>query len=276
MVRDNGRPNKEGDLIMKQFSAAGLLLMSLILVGCSNQDTLSKPANVFGGDNREEISTDQYPWRTIGRLRSSTGGICTATLIAKNLIVAAAHCIMDPSTHELQNGGGFVFQPNYKNGYSGADVDIEWYWWGTTTPSESRRSDWAIMRTATAVGDEFGWLGVKYTTVSDFPSQLSVAGYSNDFQNGETAGIHHNCDTKKQDEVNGIILHDCDTARGSSGGPALRMYDGNLTIVGLNVAERRNGGQSTLNRDRYEERHANIAIPTSAMLAKLHEILDAE
>jgi protease YdgD len=64
-------------------------------------------------------------------------------------------------------------------------------------------------------------------------------GYSGDFPAnapGRTAGVHQGCNLLG--EVEGSLIHDCDTHGGSSGGPMLAVIDGEFRIVGLNSAER--------------------------------------
>jgi hypothetical protein len=44
-------------------------------------------------------------------------------------------------------------------------------------------------------------------------------------------------------------------------------------ILGINVAERRNGGETSLTLPEYTEKNANISIPTKMFLAKLKEMV---
>ena len=55
------------------------------------------PVDICEGLKRRRI---QYPWRTIGYLYNGQGS-CTATLVYKNVVVTAAHCVIDPATKKL-------------------------------------------------------------------------------------------------------------------------------------------------------------------------------
>lgn len=228
--------------------------------------------NTFGPDDREPLTTDRRPWSAIGKLHAVG---CTGTLIWRDLVLTAAHCVVDEGTRRRWDGLTH-FLPNHKHGASLLSSRITRVWLGTEDPLADRGRDWAILRLAEPVGDAYGWLDLRYTDPETFPPGLTVAGYSGDFMNAGTAGVHHNCATRNRYPSRNFILHDCDTARGSSGGPALRMYGGRLTIVGVNVAEYRDGGESSLQLPHYEDDHANIVITTQDLYGAFQDILRDE
>lgn len=246
-----------------RLTAMLVCLSTIIFAACeggSEQSSTTK--NIFGADNRNEITSTDFPWRAIGYVSDVR---CSGTMIAADLVLTAAHCVIDPATRALRTDLTY-FRANYINGSSPYNSWIDYVWWGTNDPDTHRNLDYAILRLRDRLGDQTGWIGMQNTNVGTFPPQLTVAGYSADYNGGQTATVHHNCDTRSRNETNGWILHDCDTTRGSSGGPALRMYNDQIYIVGINVAEFRGGGETSVSRDEYSDAFGNIVIPSGGAL----------
>ena len=64
--------------------------------------------NVFGNDDRVQVTSKDYPWRAIGYL--NTG--CTGTLVGRDLVLTAAHCVIDSNTQQLNNIKHFLSKQN--------------------------------------------------------------------------------------------------------------------------------------------------------------------
>lgn len=207
----------------------------------------------------------EYPWSTIGRLSTN----CTGTLVAANLVLTAAHCVIDPVTKKLKTDLTH-FNLNMVAGRSLVTVPIDKVWWGTTHPDENRAQDWALCRIVLPIGDRYGWMGVV-----DTPDVRAVhfAGYSDDYEKGLTATAHVDCSVHGW-ESKGLVLHACDMRQGASGGPLFRLVNGAAQLVALNVAERRNGEKNSLTVPAYAPEVANLAVPATAFLPTLQEILN--
>jgi protease YdgD len=70
--------------------------LSLTIVGASAEDP---QLNSLGSDDRRVIEQLSAPWGAIGQI-NVTGYrrtiLCTGSLIAPNVVISAAHCVMDP------------------------------------------------------------------------------------------------------------------------------------------------------------------------------------
>ncbi|MBW4653735.1 MAG: trypsin-like peptidase domain-containing protein [Kaiparowitsia implicata GSE-PSE-MK54-09C] len=202
-------------------------------------------------DDRTQVTSSHYPWSAIGRLQSPAGeryiDLCTGSLVAPDVVLTNAHCVVNPETHQVKTN--ITFHPNMVNGrVREADhianvVDIIY---GTNFSDESsfpHPNDWAFVKLDRPLGNTYGTLAWSSLSVSELVRNhrggLTTVGYSGDFPAhapGRTAGVHQGCNVLG--EVEDSLIHDCDTHGGSSGGPMLAVIDGEFRIVGLNSAER--------------------------------------
>lgn len=215
-----------------------------------------------GIDDRTPMLSREYPWSTIGRVQGTTTDAknyhCTGTLIADDMVLTNAHCVIDPETHQLSQK--ILFLPNVINGVLSNDRDtatVEQVIYGTDFKSDSainQTNDWAIMKIDKPLGRKYGYLGWKSLPAAALVSnkeKLFFVGYSGDFPNPEkkgyeylsagqgwTAGFQAGCSIVREEE--NVLFHDCDTAGGSSGGPIIGLIDGQPYIVALNNAELKN------------------------------------
>jgi len=228
-------------------------------------------ANVFGNDERRELTSTQAPWGQIGRLYGP-GGTCTATLVGKDLILTAAHCVIDSKTKTFQKGE-YKFYPALRDNRSALSARVKYVWWGTTDPIGRRDLDWAIARLDQPLGTQLGWMGVLRTDLSQFVGlQAVLVGYSGDLKSGQSAHWTSSCRFTLWEASSSFALHDCDATRGSSGGPMIRNYNGEQKIIAVNVAERRGSREDSLIHVPYTHDVANIAISTSSFIDKIIEL----
>lgn len=255
--------------MLRHKSLYPLIFMSfLILPACGSRDSGSALRNRFGEDNRIPLDRPDYPWRAIGKVFNAG---CSGTLVGRDIVLTAAHCVVDPATKQISNNLTW-FRPNYANGSAPVESWIEQIWTGTFDPQANRGNDWALLRLREPIGDMVGWINVNFTDTTNFPNIVTVAGYSVDFNGGEVAGAHIDCNTRSRFEDTNLIYHDCDTARGSSGGPVLGAIGRNLFVVGVNVAELRDGGDTSLVLTDYEDAYANVAIPSQGFFDLLKQL----
>lgn len=202
-------------------------------------------------DDRVPMTSSQYPWSAIGRLEYSVGdnrlGICTGSLVAADVVLTNAHCVINLETHEVI--ADVTFKPNLINGRvaNAADVatvvDVIYGTDFRDSDAVPHPNDWAFVKLDRPLGATYGTLAWTSLSVSEllrtYDRELMLAGYSGDFpasRPGRTAGVHDGCSILG--EAEGSLLHDCDTFGGSSGGPVLAVIDGEFRIVALNSAER--------------------------------------
>jgi protease YdgD len=204
----------------------------------------------IGEDDRIEMLSRRYPWSAIGRIVAETAsgelGLCSGTLVAPDIVLTNAHCVMTSETGELHRS--IAFQPNVvENGVRDlADVAmVEAVFYGTDfqdNPATPHPDDWAFLKLDQPLGDRYGtipWLPLDLATlVEDYEADLVMVGYSGDYPReapASSAGVHLGCSILGVYEES--LTHDCDTFGGSSGGPILAWVESQPYIVGINSAE---------------------------------------
>jgi V8-like Glu-specific endopeptidase len=208
---------------------------------------------VLGEDNRVLLTSQSYPWSAIGQISGITPSgnsyICTGSLVAPDIVLTNAHCVMDADTGEIARN--IKFKPNLINGLVANTNDIanvRSVLVGTdfSDGHNPHPDDWAFVALDRPLGEQYGTLGLaplptETLAGEPFMNNLVMVGYSGDFPTsnpGQSASAHVGCSIVEawQD----VVLHACDTYGGSSGGPILGLVNDEVRIVALNSAEARN------------------------------------
>lgn len=243
-----------------------------------NQDRVDRGINIMRDKVRVPLTIREFPWRSLGIVYVGKNA-CSGVLVGPDLVLTAAHCVMDSETGELRTDIDHFYAAVVQN-QAHKKSWIKRVWWGSGEPQKSRHLDWAICRLEDRLGDELGWYQVAdttgFTSTSMFPETLIAAGYSGDYEYGGTATMDQSTRIRNITS-NGLLLHDGSMTRGSSGCPLFTLTSENEKMVAriyaLNVAEYRQGKNDSLELDTYSDEFANIAIPTSIFNAKLNELL---
>ncbi|NJM22205.1 MAG: trypsin-like serine protease [Richelia sp. RM2_1_2] len=225
-------------------------------------DTRGIPTGI---DNRIPMLSRKYPWSAIGRVKGTvndgSNNYCTGTLIADNLVLTNAHCVIDPETGEFSSR--VEFMPNVIDKIYQDIARVEEVTYGTDFQNDPNRmaNDWAIMKINQPLGRKYGYLGWKSlpsNVLTRNKKAFFFVGYSGDFPTekyqkyftagpGWTASYEAGCSITG--EETGSLLHDCATAGGSSGGGIIGVINNEPYIVALNNAELKNTytGQDIIN-----------------------------
>jgi protease YdgD len=195
----------------------------------------------FGRDDRVRVNAQEAPWRFMGRFTNSAGEVCTATLIARDVIVTAAHCIHTntglAAAGRFEAAGGanaqsvaYIINPRYDYNRFSTTNDID-------------ELDWALVRLDQPLGDRLGFAGVRNLTAqgrdASRAADLFQAGYS--WDTGDTLSANVGCHMAEI-YPNGTFAHECDTTRGDSGSAFLVRNGQGFDVVGVDSKFRSNPG----------------------------------
>jgi protease YdgD len=213
------------------------------------------------GLNRIEQAS---PWKAVGRL-DSNGGYCTATLIAPNLVLSAAHCTFDAQGAPL-SAKDFIFRAGFRNGRVEAERKVVQI--ARPEGYHQRNDDWA-----TRIANDVVLLRlagpIATHVISPFvieprrlnQGEVSVVSYGRGRDN--LPSLQQTCTVLNN--YRGMMTMDCNTTFGSSGAPVFYRDGSQIRIASII------SGSAEINGTR---RTTGVALP--ALVAQLKAQLIAE
>lgn len=268
-----------------------------ILIFLSGESFASK-LNVFGPDDRQEIKDQsRAPYQQIVKIVAAGGEACSGAIVGSHWVLTAAHCVLSaiPNPVDWQSGALVANLPrysiavlvNYHSGNERAIFQAKKVYLGLSHLDhyhEDYIKDLAIIELGPDIGSRYGVLD--FDTSAEAPllnaRDLSFSAYDlsrtlldmrgNPYQ-VLNQSAQSGCSVRAV-MPNGVLYHDCDLERGASGAPLLRCDpNGKCTIIGVNVAEQRNGGAYSLHLKEYSDQYTNYALSLHSIEGVLKQIL---
>jgi protease YdgD len=231
-------------------------LLAALLLALAPTTAAAAEKNLLPGiganDRRLPVESTAWPWAAIGRLNTSTGRHCTATLIAPDEVVTAAHCIHDPRTGLRVRPSTLHFLAGYQRGRFVAHALGRAIRVAASAGPEAAAGvgrvarDWAIVtldaplairpiavRTFAPQPEQEGGAQTAKPE-SRLGESLLRAGYSQD--RPHLLSVHDGCRIKDRLAGGAVWLTDCDATRGDSGSPVLAGRGAALALVGITAA----------------------------------------
>lgn len=212
--------------------------------------------SVIGVDTRKLIqNTRVYPFWRIGEFDWTGEGGCSGTVVGKNSVLTAAHCVYSTKTKSWRVPKRFA--PGRYRATSGRWTTIEpWGTWDVQSATMYRaylnrdvNYDVAIVHMkpnsrGRSIGDYMGTLRMD---TQCFPSYSShrIVGYPADKPDGQmwSSGVCESWKIFSCDSLGKRIYHKCDTFGGHSGSP---MYnDRNKEVFGVHTHGRNSQGYNS-------------------------------
>ncbi|WP_187428029.1 hypothetical protein ROLI_001440 [Roseobacter fucihabitans] len=180
------------------------------------------------------VTPDAMTWRAVGRLDAAMSGFCTATLIAPDLLLTAAHCVYSSKTNRLIKPAGLTFRAGLQKGKAVAErrivqVEVHPGYDASAGPSaQSVGHDVALLRLAEPIGaDVLDPFSVQDSAQTHGP--VSVVSYGK----GRAESLSAQSACEVLDGYQNVILMDCEATFGSSGAPIFNSQNGRREIISL-------------------------------------------
>lgn len=207
-------------------------------------------ANIIGADDRVLVEQRGEPWDAIGQVNIGgyrSVGQCTGTLVAPDIVITAAHCVVDDwkaapvPLHDIHflaglRGGSYLGHATAKclHFFPGFEFPEK------ALSARAAREFASVQQEGTDVvaivlNDKLDVAPVPIAKPADVEPGLwlTYAGYPADRRYVLSAHIGCRLLSVEHDPL--LWLHDCDTQPASSGGPVLTKVDGKFQLAAVNI-----------------------------------------
>jgi protease YdgD len=184
------------------------------------------------GLDRLDTREDLRGWEAVGRVDIANAGFCTGTLIAPDLVLTAAHCVLETGGEPI-DAARITFRAGYADGVSIVDAPVqrtvaaEAFSGSESAPVEEMLSDVALLQLASPIPTSV----ISPFTVAEpgAGDEVSVVSYAQ----GREEALSWQRVCKVLGQRQGFIAVDCDVTYGSSGAPVLDRSGYRARIVSI-------------------------------------------
>lgn len=205
-------------------------LTILVLVAFAPVVGWAQNSGLSGLSGRSEL----LGWEAVGRVDTKQGGFCTGTLIAPDLVLTAAHCVIDRQTGRVHEPGALTFRAGMSFDTVIAQRQViqiaahPEYVSGPKNGADNIARDVALLKldepVSTTDADPFA--------VHDQPAtgtEVSVLSYGQG--RAKTLSRQRSCQIKGQ--YRHVFTFDCDVTFGSSGAPVFVRTGTRMRILSI-------------------------------------------
>lgn len=205
------------------------------------------------GEEDRITAPSTYPYSAIGRISHRSGIFCTGFLVAKNIVVTNAHCLLNANKEKITTNDLDFYLESQKKFYSIKRMKM-----AQNYEQDNMRFDFAFLELDEAAGEVAGTFGTRaFGAEMDKQNILQLSGYAVDVDMGFKLFRQGRLCQAQQPSPHGLIMHDCDMEGGSSGAPMFTKIGNKYYVVGINSRQSQTGACSDFNN----KTCFNLAIP---------------
>ncbi len=186
---------------------------------------------------RQWVSSDQFPWRAIGRVNLAGRGHCTGTLIATDKVLTSAHCLWNRQTARWYPAQFITFVAGAEKEDFQDYSKVSDYLYPSAFNPEALdkpallKHDWAILTLQKPIGQQLGFLTFSNNSKLRRNQSILQAGYRAD--RAFVLTVQQNCAIDQLYDNDNIFRTTCHTLGGDSGGPVLIKSGNNWSLAGI-------------------------------------------
>jgi protease YdgD len=235
---------------MKRYVLTGFMaLVAMIVSGpASNQDL---HPGIIGDDDRVRVDDLGPPWDAVGQVNIGgyrMAGRCTGTMVASDLVLTAAHCVINPWSKTPFPLRDIHFVAGVRGSVNKGHATAKCLHF---TSGYQYEPLYGVAKDAVAIvlkeKLKVDPVTLDYGVVAENGLRFVHAAYPADRRFALHA--HYDCHLLRFDLTEPLWLNDCDTDPASSGGPLFSNIDGVLKLAAIMIGMSR--------------RIFNVAVPIS-------------